>query len=705
MSGSPVGSSVPAPVVDVVVPVFRSLGHVRGCLESVTTNTVVPHRLVVVDDASGPPTSAVLPELIDAHRRHHGEDAAVLLRNERNLGFLATANRGMRFGDSPYVVLLNSDARVAPGWIEGLRDALHAVPRAGLVTPLSNHAALTRLNVPWGTTYVEVARAVRRVSPRERPEIGIGSGFCLMAPRTLLAELDYFDEQYGRGYFEEADLCMRAQAAGYTTIADDATYVHHHGWASFGPTGRDEQMDANARRFKERWGDVHATRRRWYRTHRPYARLEARLRAELRGTAQTRPLRELPDSGARWTSEQARQEHIVLEAGTGDATHRRHDRRTWMSLAARAPQRPDDPSSPRILLLTSDFLPCPATNEVIAIGDQLLRLGARPTLATFGDVSLASFTAISTIRPHVLAGATELLTSVGPQDLVVVDTPALVYAALLLKQRDGSAVALRATPRPRASVTWSDEVAAETDALALVDAHLVEDDLAEGDLERPLGPARLHVSSGVDTDHYHPGTDREGEGVLLVHDERADPAARSHSREIARQLLAAGVEVSNYGDPCGVGGAHHVAYQTADAEAATLRAHAVLVEGTPAPGIDSLRRCAVACGTPVVAAAPLGTSDLKAGTHLRVAPRLDSDRHVALAREALEHTERNDALVSAGLELMRQRPLSTTAVALVDAACTLGGVPGADPQADRPASLPDRGLGEASARPTTQEEP
>jgi O-antigen biosynthesis protein len=64
-----------------------------------------------------------------------------VLRNEANLGFVATCNRGLaeRRGDA---VLLNSDTIVTPDWLRELAEVAHSDPHIACVSPLSNNATI-----------------------------------------------------------------------------------------------------------------------------------------------------------------------------------------------------------------------------------------------------------------------------------------------------------------------------------------------------------------------------------------------------------------------------------------------------------------------------------------------------------------------------------------------------------------------------------
>jgi GT2 family glycosyltransferase len=124
--------------VDVVIPVYDGYTETVACLESVLA-TVPPAwaRIVVVNDASPEPR-------ITAHLRDLKAlwPQLVLLENDDNLGFVATANRGMRYDESRDVLLLNSDVEVCGDWLWRLREAAYHNERVGSITPFSNNATI-----------------------------------------------------------------------------------------------------------------------------------------------------------------------------------------------------------------------------------------------------------------------------------------------------------------------------------------------------------------------------------------------------------------------------------------------------------------------------------------------------------------------------------------------------------------------------------
>src|SRR5687767_3249420 len=117
---------------EVVICVHDALEHVRRCLASVIAYTDRRHRLIIVDDASGPPCRRQLDEFVAVH------PATDLLRNDSRLGYTKSANRGLRQSRAPLVVLLNSDTIVTPHWLERLLECAESNAKIGIVGPLSN---------------------------------------------------------------------------------------------------------------------------------------------------------------------------------------------------------------------------------------------------------------------------------------------------------------------------------------------------------------------------------------------------------------------------------------------------------------------------------------------------------------------------------------------------------------------------------------
>ena len=226
-----------SPVIDIVVPVYRGREETLACLRSVfAAGDSTLCEIVVIDDASPE------PDLVRDLAALAADGRITLLRNDRNLGFPATVNRGLRLHPDRDVVLLNADTLVAGDWLARLRAAAWSAPDVGTVTPLSNDATI--LSYPSGKdrppppTLAETAaldRHARAVNGGLRVDLPTAVGFCAYIRRDCLEETGSFEELlFGRGYGEENDFCLRARQRGWRHLGAADVFVAHVGGRSFG---------------------------------------------------------------------------------------------------------------------------------------------------------------------------------------------------------------------------------------------------------------------------------------------------------------------------------------------------------------------------------------------------------------------------------------------------------------------------------------
>lgn len=115
-------------MVDIAIPSWNQSKLAVACLQSIRQHTT-DYRLIFVDNGSAPAEFAVIETELKRHPH-------LLVRNHRNLGFVKAVNQGLCLSTAEYVVLLNNDTEVAPGWIEKLQ-APFADSRVGAVGPVT----------------------------------------------------------------------------------------------------------------------------------------------------------------------------------------------------------------------------------------------------------------------------------------------------------------------------------------------------------------------------------------------------------------------------------------------------------------------------------------------------------------------------------------------------------------------------------------
>ena len=221
--------------VAVIVPIYNAADDVRICIERLKNYTSKDVEVFLIDDSS---TDKEINQILNEARNYRNFR---IYRNKKNLGFTKTVNRGINLAKNKHVVLLNSDARVTPRWLDGMLTAMDSDDKIATVTAMSDRAGAFSApkigndnELPFGVSEIEYALAFRRRSKGLYPTVPTGNGFCMLIRRDTIDEIGALDEEaFPRGYGEENDFCMRARKEGWRNIIDDRTYVFHDRSKSF----------------------------------------------------------------------------------------------------------------------------------------------------------------------------------------------------------------------------------------------------------------------------------------------------------------------------------------------------------------------------------------------------------------------------------------------------------------------------------------
>ncbi|MDO8525978.1 MAG: glycosyltransferase family 2 protein, partial [Candidatus Omnitrophota bacterium] len=232
---------------DIIIPVWNQLSLTKDCVNSIFKNTASDgYRIILVDNASDDAAKNYLEGLNRAWPRQ-----IVLIRNEKNLGFVKAINQGIAVSTAPYVCLLNNDTLVTKGWLKEMTAIAASADDIGIVNPSSNNLGQKPAQGEPLELYAEkISKESGQVI-----ELGAGIGFCMFIKRKLLERIGGFDEIYGMGNFEDTDFSRRAAQAGYRCVRACGAYVHHRENTSFNKVRTfDEDFKRNREIYEFRWG-------------------------------------------------------------------------------------------------------------------------------------------------------------------------------------------------------------------------------------------------------------------------------------------------------------------------------------------------------------------------------------------------------------------------------------------------------------------
>jgi len=267
------------PLVSVIIPTYGQLAMTLRCLASIQAHPpVAPIEIILIDDAFPGPEAATLRRV--PHVR--------LLRNERNLGFIRACNAASRVARGDFLLFLNNDTEVLPGWLDHLLEVFATRPDAGLAgSKLLGEDG--RLREAGGILWNDgSAWNYGLGSDPAAPEFNYlretdyCSGASLLVRREVFQAADGFDEKYAPAYCEDSDLAFRLRRQGLRTYYQPRSEIIHVEGASHGRDlrrGVKSYQVINQARFLETWHGVLKREHFLNGTHVPRARDRAGDRA------------------------------------------------------------------------------------------------------------------------------------------------------------------------------------------------------------------------------------------------------------------------------------------------------------------------------------------------------------------------------------------------------------------------------------------
>lgn len=225
---------MPDATVCIAIVTYNSERYIRRCLEAVLRQEGVPLEIVVVDNGSTDGTAAVLREFRKQVR---------VIRCGRNLGFAEAQNRAIRSTSTEWVLTLNPDVLLRPGFIRALVEAGQADPEAGTVCgkllsigpgfePL-DEARIDSTGVCFTPALRHFDRGWREPDRGDYQNLEYVFGACAAAAlyrRSMIDDVaidgEFFDPDFFV-YREDADVAWRAQLLGWRTLYTPSAEAFH----------------------------------------------------------------------------------------------------------------------------------------------------------------------------------------------------------------------------------------------------------------------------------------------------------------------------------------------------------------------------------------------------------------------------------------------------------------------------------------------
>ena len=231
------------PEISVIIVNWKVRPLVEKCLDSIIANSAgIDVEIIVVDNDSRDGTSEmVMAEYPDVR----------MIALPRNHGFAAANNLALKQARGKYLFFLNPDTRVTPDFLSKMLAYIKDHPEVGIVGPkILNSDRSLQLSVrrfPDLFSQILILLKLKNVlinnkflanylfgdfDYEKEQSVDQIMGAAMVMRREVMDKIGRFDQKFFI-WFEEVDICKRAQKAGYKVNYYPEASIIHYGGSSF----------------------------------------------------------------------------------------------------------------------------------------------------------------------------------------------------------------------------------------------------------------------------------------------------------------------------------------------------------------------------------------------------------------------------------------------------------------------------------------
>lgn len=232
----------------IVILSYNQKELMQQCIESIRQNNLSSsYEMIVVDNHS-----------TDGIREWLKEQADIkLICNNENKGFPYGCNQGIKTAEPDNnIFLLNNDTVVTPNAIFWLRMGLYEKKCIGATGSVSNYVSNEQqIAESYNTVEEYLSYGERNNLPMQNPyeKKVFLVGFALMLKREALDSVGLLDVRFSPGQFEDNDLGIRLNYAGWQLLLCKNSFIFHYGSGGDSVGLWNFMYARNSGRFKDKW--------------------------------------------------------------------------------------------------------------------------------------------------------------------------------------------------------------------------------------------------------------------------------------------------------------------------------------------------------------------------------------------------------------------------------------------------------------------
>lgn len=246
-------------LVSIIIP--STIGGFEHLARLMPTLSQEPNcEIIIVDNHS-----------MDGTTNYLANYQCTVIINKVNEGFAKANNKAVRIAQGDYLLFLNNDTVIEPGFVTKMHDTFAINDQIAVVGcciyTLDSNREIQHAGVMFTDDYLpyELGKEIPSIAPaiplndpripaiREVPSV---TAACMMVKKAVFNEVGGFDEAYWCGW-EDNDLVLRIREQGYKVWYNGQAIVYHKKFGSVN-AGRFAKEVENRTRYDNTW--VHTGR-------------------------------------------------------------------------------------------------------------------------------------------------------------------------------------------------------------------------------------------------------------------------------------------------------------------------------------------------------------------------------------------------------------------------------------------------------------